>query len=230
MWGAVRSHGSAQLQLSAPSESRIWPFNVKWTATTSKNSRFNVATLFFFFLPPPPRFQEHPGKSFGALYFHLSPGLLWTAQVIVRVNFRGLKGSNLKAFDCKCKLQLESCQVLPDGTWRDAATPGIPAAGTARCAPPQHSLRGQQEHNRLTAALWTYKFMHVIMWLGLGHLCESASECEESIPEFLFQYTLKGFLWDQSRAAEGIMSCRSTSFFFFWGEYVPLTGKSWKVQ
>lgn len=51
------------------------------------------------------------------------------------------------------------------------------------------------------------------MWLGLGHLCESASECEESIPEFLFQYTLKGFLWDQSRAAKGIMSCRSTFFF-----------------
>lgn len=73
-------------------------------------------THFFF-----PRFQEHPGKSFRVLYFHLSPGLLWTAEVIVRVKFRDLKGSNLKAFDWKCKLQLESCQVLLDGTWRDAA-------------------------------------------------------------------------------------------------------------
>lgn len=90
--------------------------------------------LFVFFFFPPisffSSFQEHPGKSFRVLYFHLSPGLLWTAEVIVWVNFRDLKGSNLKAFDWKCKLQLESCQVLLDGTWRDAAAEGIPAAGT----------------------------------------------------------------------------------------------------
>lgn len=105
--------------------------------------------LFFFFFFS--SFQEHPGKSFRALYFHLSPGLLWTAEVIVRVNFRDLKGSNLKAFDCKCKLQLESCQVLLDGRWRDAAAPGNPAAGTtSMClspAQPQRAARAQQPHN-----------------------------------------------------------------------------------
>lgn len=73
---------------------------------------FLFFSLLFFFSSFFSHFQEHPGKSFRVLYFHLSPGLLWTVEVIVQVNFRDLKGSNLKAFDWKCKLQLESSQVL----------------------------------------------------------------------------------------------------------------------
>lgn len=152
--------------------------------------------------------QEHPGKSFRVLYFHLSPGLLWTAEVIVRVNFRDLKGSNLKASAWKCKLQLECCQVLRDGTWR-CCRQRNPCTGTAwTCAVlPSHSLCSQQDShnpqqcwNEAVLSSLIYKWVRVMMWLDQGHLCKTVAEGEETILMSYFQV----FPEHQSREAKGM--------------------------
>lgn len=134
-WWLLEQTSTAWLQ---PPERRIWPLKRQMNCHQSSLQDLQGVMLllfifYFFFLPS---FQEHPGKSFSVLYFHLSLGLLWTAEVIVRVNFRDLKGSNLKASAWKCKLQLESCQVLWDRTWRGAAAQGILAHGQPEPAAP----------------------------------------------------------------------------------------------